>query len=1290
MAEVFKAKSFGVEGFEKVVVIKRILPELAARPLFVDMFIHEAKLAVRLSHANIVQVFDLGIAAADASSPGGAYFMAMEYVHGFDLATILARSRRQQMLLPLEMCVYVAAEVAKGLDHAHRRRDELNMALGIVHRDVSPQNVLLSMEGEVKVTDFGIAKARGALEPTGVEDTRTRRLQGKFAYMSPEQAAGETVDARSDLFSLGITLYECITGVNPFTGPTTFETLRRVQACEFPPIELLRPDIPSNLAFLVEQAMAKNPEARFSDAGRMYEALLAFLYSQGKRFGPHDLAELLTRFRDQEQDAAGPAEPALDADSPAMTTTPVEVPSNASFPARPRLDSEVFQVETAAELGERREVTALVLFLGGDESSREQATDIVERYGGTVLPGASDQGTDQVAALFGLVDPDARDTEIATRCALVLLRSLAAGLARPSVGLHTARIHVTLDGSPTADERLEFLVAAARELARSGPGLATISSSAHKHVRDLFVFETLDAEDSLPPRRVVRDVRGISEAFGRFVGRREELRRIGEILALSTRRRPRVLTIRGDNGVGKTRLLVEMERRVKKGGYNFATYLATCPPRGGEFPLSGIRCMLHVLCGLSEGATHDQIVPVAPRLRALGLTDEEVTSTLGVLGASTKKGQAGSAVFSLTSAFARMMGSLADDRPHVFLWDGAHAMDAKSFGLLQEAFSRNPSMRTVIVLAGRAGFSHPLEKLPDHTSIELVDLTAEDLEHLVMLRLGVRRVPAALLTFVRERAGGHPLFVEEVLKGIVDARAITVADGSVVSMRLVGQELALPKTLRGLVASRVARIASEDRGILQAAAILGDAVEVPVLAQMTGLPIPALDRSLSHLKAERFLIDTGPEALRFASPIVREVVVDALTPKATTGMHAAAGAALQALFGGKGSEHATRIATHLYEAGERDRAATFFAASAQHRLAARQLEAAARDYSRAIELCDAPRRDAAELVSWLTDLAEAVRLVRTAPEAFEMSERVILRADQSGILPLRVRARIAAGRLLAAVHAFDAARAQLSQAEIVSQGDDPLTKAVLSSSAELAARQGDFKRALALLERLENIATSEGDRQEEHKTLLFLAGSHAALGSRGLSVRYLARAESVLPASDIAAACEREKARAIVDYFASDFRGAAAACERGADLARELGISYEVAVNLHNLGDALVRLDDYARAYGAFKQSMALCDEAAFDRLSNHNRMFLAYLDALRGDEEARAQLLQGIAHAESHDFMWDVLSGRWLLAKLHVFNEDRDAARAEYDKLRLLSRNVGNRLIEGDCDEALARLNHP
>lgn len=300
MAEVFKAKSFGVEGFEKILVVKRILPELARSQEFVDTFVHEAKLAVRLSHTNIVQVFDLGVAPATdglGSGPPSSYYMAMEFVNGLDLATLLSNCRRQHVPLPIDMCVFVTAEVAKGLDHAHRRRDEQMRPLGIVHRGMCPQNVLLSLEGEVKVSDFGIAKARGVFEPKGPEGAVGQELPARFAYMSPEQAMGRPAYASSDLFSLGVVLYECIAGVDPFHAATALETLRRVKACEYPPVEQLRGDVPAELVAIVKQGLANDPADRFPSAGRMYEVLLAFLSAHGRRYSAHDLAEFLTRFR---------------------------------------------------------------------------------------------------------------------------------------------------------------------------------------------------------------------------------------------------------------------------------------------------------------------------------------------------------------------------------------------------------------------------------------------------------------------------------------------------------------------------------------------------------------------------------------------------------------------------------------------------------------------------------------------------------------------------------------------------------------------------------------------------------------------------------------------------------------------------------------------------------------------------------------------------------------------------------------------------------------------------------
>ena len=218
MAELYKAKRTGVEGFQKIVAIKKILPHLADDEAFVTMFADEAKLAAQLNHPNIIHIYDLGKIQA------GGYFIAMEYVDGRDLQTIQQSGRALGIPLPVPLAVYVASKVASALDYAHRRRDAEGHELNIVHRDVSPQNILISYEGDIKLCDFGIAKAASK-----ASKTQSGALKGKIQYMSPEQAWGKPIDRRSDLFSLGVVLHELLTGERLFGGDTDINVLEKVR-----------------------------------------------------------------------------------------------------------------------------------------------------------------------------------------------------------------------------------------------------------------------------------------------------------------------------------------------------------------------------------------------------------------------------------------------------------------------------------------------------------------------------------------------------------------------------------------------------------------------------------------------------------------------------------------------------------------------------------------------------------------------------------------------------------------------------------------------------------------------------------------------------------------------------------------------------------------------------------------------------------------------------------------------------------------------------------------------------
>jgi TonB family protein len=293
MAELYKARRSGVEGFQKILAIKKILPHLADNEEFIAMFADEAKLAAQLNHPNIVHIFDLG------KIEGGGYFIAMEYVDGRDLRALLNAAQDLGVPLPTPLAVYVASKVAAALDYAHRRKDSEGREMTIVHRDVSPQNILISYEGDIKLCDFGIAKAASK-----ASTTQSGALKGKVQYMSPEQAWGKPIDRRSDLFSLGSVLFEMLTGTRLFRGDSDLTVLEKVRAAQVVPPSTINPEVPKNLDTVVLKALAREPEERYPNASDMLRDLEAVLYSYSPAPGSADLAIYLHRLQAEEQAAA--------------------------------------------------------------------------------------------------------------------------------------------------------------------------------------------------------------------------------------------------------------------------------------------------------------------------------------------------------------------------------------------------------------------------------------------------------------------------------------------------------------------------------------------------------------------------------------------------------------------------------------------------------------------------------------------------------------------------------------------------------------------------------------------------------------------------------------------------------------------------------------------------------------------------------------------------------------------------------------------------------------------------
>jgi len=320
MAEVYRARAYGTAGFEKIVVIKKILPQLLSDAEFIKMFINEARIAVQLIHANIVQVFDLG-------EVQGQYFMSMEHVHGLDLSRVLTRARDVGPV-PIHLACLTIVEILKALQFAHECVSDEGKPMRIVHCDISPQNVLISYAGEVKITDFGISKA--AFQARGSQQV----IRGKCAYMSPEQVEGRSLDGRTDLFSLGVIFYEMLTGTRLFKGGSRDETLARVRKTVIPSVRAIRPEVSEKLEALIAKSLSRRRDDRYDTAQQMLNELRALIVDETHRATNADLASYLKEVTEVAAGVERSRQEAFVSGAPVKSTPVVALSIEVSSPPR--------------------------------------------------------------------------------------------------------------------------------------------------------------------------------------------------------------------------------------------------------------------------------------------------------------------------------------------------------------------------------------------------------------------------------------------------------------------------------------------------------------------------------------------------------------------------------------------------------------------------------------------------------------------------------------------------------------------------------------------------------------------------------------------------------------------------------------------------------------------------------------------------------------------------------------------------------------------------------------------
>ena len=1280
MAEVFKAKSYGVDGFEKLVVIKRILPDLAQNHTFVEMAINEAKLSVALSHANIVQVFDLG-------REEDTYFIVMEYVNGMDFAEVLRRCRRANVIPPFEICAYIASETARALDYAHRRRDSQMRPMNIVHRDISPQNVLLSFEGEVKVTDFGIAKARTTIEESGT-------IKGKYAYMSPEQARGSDVDARADIFALGVLLYEALAGRNPFHEPTPYETLRRVQNGSKPTLASIAPNVPDELAAIVETATHPDRAQRFQSAAKLYEALAGYLYSTGKRVASHDLSEWLEtlRSRVENEDESHRVRDALEDIGPSDVKTPVEVPASASQLSRPG-------PSTSSGLSrphlERRDVTLLSIELADrpDPATRpfESFMPIANRFGGIVA-----DATEQHAVLiFGAHDPDGRDTETATRCALKLQHAAARSQVAIGIGIHAARVHVNATGSPERDQWFTAAVALVRDLGRAAGSRILASEPVGRIVGEQFQIEPVRSRTADLDRVAGTPLLVLAErsqhdgTHRRFVGRKDPLRKVGEVLARGAKSGARSVVLVGEAGTGKTRFLDEVVYRLRRMNHPVNWYATTCFAHDRDVPMSALQSMLRVILGVDETDHDEAIREKVQRLRELGCNDDEAAAVSVLLGVDAGNGADPAA--HLRGACGKIATRLAQDKLTVLVWDSAEAMDDDSQMIVDELLRNAGRARVVVIVACRPGFVYAWKDAPKVEEITLGALPEDEARQLVAQRLGVPReadLPPELLEDLWTKGAGNPLFVEEYTKSLQEAGALEVREGDVIYRRDVA-EVEVPKTLRGLVTSEIARLSPTQRQVLQVAACVGPRFHRDVILEVGGYNAKLLDETLQSLVTRGSLHQVASDEFAFAHDLRRDVVYEGLPLEARWQLHVTVAAVLERLYPDRLDELAERLAHHHREANERASAIEYLVRAARRQQSESAYAAATANLARAIELVLAsPRSEPERVMNLYADLGMSAIRSRQVDLGLEKLRLGLAYAEDLGDRAHTIRMLVLLGRLLALGHQVNEAVQHFERARgMVPATDRTVLGEIAASIGATYERNGDFRRAHSHLEEAAKLAGQRGDRRDTASAFMALARCEAAAGERDRALSTWERANDLITERDEPSLrVDAVKTLAQIHFFTRDFQHAAEFAERTLEEAREYGLSYEAAIAAHNAGDTLIRLGDYRKAFVLLSTSQQIATDRGLEKLRQLNTTLLAFIDAAQFNKpEALGRIESAAAYAASHGYTWDLLQAKYLLGVIAKEQGNREHARALLREALALANETENKMWADDC-EALLR----
>lgn len=1312
MAEVYLAQASLAQGLQKLVVVKKIHAAFSRSHHFARMFRSEASMATQLNHPNIVQVFDYG-------KEGDEHYLVMEYVEGLDLMRMSKLATQAGLRVPHGIGVFIVQELLKGLDYAHRKTGPAGEPLDIVHRDVSPQNVLISTDGAVKLVDFGIAKTRTEVEEEGV-------VKGKYAYMSPEQASGLSVDRRCDVFAAGIILYELLTGDTLFGRFKGEEILKAVRAAVVAPPSTVDPTVPKALEPIILRALARRVEDRFATARDFQHALTRFLYAQDEIYDTAALATFIARIlpgqdRLAGQDVVAPVTAMASPGRPGTVGSGSFEDSDASGGPTGRGGSAIFT--------ERKKVLLVCGQLGipedMDAAGRRQweaaarsfsrvAGDIVFKYEGVL--GASD--ADRVTAMVGLPVATEEDASRAIDLTRALLDAFGATCedfgVTARLGCSITRGSAVVERQP--DEGFRYEISANLQhlgllaAASAGPGEILVDDHVRRASQEEWEFQEQPALGELLRQAEEEIAKGadagstsLSARLFRLLGPAEPqessavldgraiVGRALEMKALADtfwdmRRQwaGRVVVIYGDKGMGKRTLVRSFLGRL---AHWEGQVLRMVARQVNQISVHGTLSEIatQLLCQgeqLARPVIAERIREIAgqlPQALASNVEREFVMPLEVLLGLGDQAALAGRDPGELNreiqEALYRLLAWRSARSPLVLILENAHIAGRLTLTHIGELARRLRSSPILAILTSR-----PLrdgeELLPGvkGLAIHLGELGPDERLELAQGHFVDAEEAGPLIKQVLDRAGGNPFYIEAIVDSLVE-QGVCSRDAQDPQGRLrlarKDAQVQIPATVESLVASRLDRLPPELRGLLRAASVFGRVFEGAHLEALLGESVAA---SLAELERRHLVFPLAGvhDRWSFAQVVIQEVAYSGLEVEVAADMHRMAAEVLLSDARYRPGASDARVARQLELGGAVEEAVQRYVAAARYarnvsgnreafQLLTLALESGVRDPRVLFEI----HKEREQILrGWgrrSKQLEEITRMRVLAEEAEDPGLRATalmrrLRHEQDGGHPKRVLDRFDSA-MAAAVAAGDA----LLQADALRLRARALNDLGQNDEALVAV-----EKALRLLPKEQGSLRLRGELLHTQGNIRFYTGQPAeAVGSYAEALSYFRkgghkRLEGTMLMNI-----------GFVSQAMGDYEGALKYYQESYNIDLQIGDRLYTGAKLANIGQAYAEIGQYDRAEKYLRKALDLCQTVEDVSGVGDVLTTLGQIRLWQGNvDSARKKLLEGVRLSRESENAYGEMRAQIYLgfARLEA-GEPPDLALEEGEQATLLSR---------------------